>query len=134
MKFEKGQRIYRFKADFENNGNVLVKHVFEIIEIDPAIDPETGKKKGPFAEDRYKFRCINDSNVFYKDGGFVYPDTLKFGHVTAAGKCVHVMLKEDDEDKARELVLEHLNARVEKCRKALEDAECYLGLFEGRWS
>lgn len=132
MEFEIGQCIYRFKADFENNGNVLVKHVFEIKAIDPAIDPKTGKKKGSFAEDRYKFRCINDSNVLYRDGGFAYPDTLKFGHATAAGKCVHVMLEKDDEDKARELVLEHLSARVEKCRKALEDAEFYLSLFEGR--
>ena len=117
--FKMGEGFYRFKfEDFSSNLKVT-KNFFKATYVE---EPEPGSLGGT----RYRFKCEEDPKVMYQDGLKCSFDEALFGSVKPCGSAIYVILKDDDEDAAVQLVKEHLADRVLRLRKNLDNAKAEL--------
>jgi hypothetical protein len=117
---KKGQGFYRFK--FEDFGSDLkvTKHFFSVVCV----------KETEFGTIWYRFKCEENPEVKYKDGLECSFDESLYGTVKPAGSAIYVILKDDDQEQAVQLVKEHLENRIAKIMKNLESAQSELASVE----
>lgn len=119
---KKGQLIYRFKFNFTGSGVEITHHTFEIADVEESVC--AGK---PCIE--YRPRCIEDYKIKYKDGHYRQEEGFDFDRVKPSGDSLYVLLKENDEEKAKSLVSEYLDAKIRDIKSELDHYEDLKSIF-----
>ena len=118
----KGQLIYRFKFSFNADDVEIIHHTFEIVAVKESVC--AGK---PCID--YRPRCVEDPKIKYKDGHFMQEESFNFDTVKPSGDSIHVLLKENDEEKAKSLVSEYLDAKIRDIKSELDHYEDLKSIF-----
>ena len=113
----KGQLIYRFKFNFTDSGVEITHHTFEIAAVKESV------RRGEHCIE-YRPRCVEDYKIKYKDGYYREEEGFDFEKVKPSGDSIYVLLKENDEEKAKSLVSEYLDAKI-------RDIKSKLAYYEG---
>lgn len=113
-----GQGFYRFKVTLSDNNVDVDKNFFTAVSCE-----ET--RFGVF----YKFKCLDNPKVMYKDGGRCAFDESMYGSVKPSGSSIYVILEDDNEDEAIKLVKRHLEDRIAGIKRNLYNAECSLNVL-----
>ena len=118
----KGQRIYRFKFNFTDNGVEITHHTFEIVDVEEFM-------YGGELRIRYRPKCIEDYKIKYKDGYSMQEKHFNFDKVRPSGNSIYVLLKENDEEKAKSLVSEYLDEKIRDIKSELAHYEDLKAIF-----
>lgn len=119
---KKGQLIYRFKFNFTDSGVDITHHTFEIVDVKESVC--AGE---PCIE--YRPRCVEDYKIKYKDGYYKQEKSFNFDIVKPSGDSIYVLLKENDEEKAKSLVSEYLDAKIRDIKSDLAYYEDLKSIF-----
>ena len=112
----KGQLIYRFKFNFSDSAVEITHHTFKIADVKESVC--AGK---PRIE--YRPKCVEDYKIKYKDGYYRQEEDFDFDKVKPSGDSLYVLLKENDEEKAKSFVSEYLDAKIQDIKSELAHYE-----------
>ena len=119
---KKGQFVYRFKFNFTDSDLEITHHTFEIADVKESV---CGGE--PCIE--YRPKCVEDYKIKYKDGHYIQAERFDFDKVKPSGDSIYVLLKENDEEKAKSLVSEYLDAKIRDIKSELYYYEDLKSIF-----
>lgn len=118
----KGQLIYRFKFNFVDGDVEITHHTFEIADVKESVC--AGKSCI-----EYRPKCVEDYKIKYKDGYYRQEEDFDFDKVKPSGDSIYVLLKENDEEKAKSFVSDYLNAKIRDMKSELVHYEDLKSIF-----
>ena len=123
MNFEIGSCIYRFTLDCSTNPVTIIRHTFQVVEI-------ISKTETYYLKDRYRFRCLEDPTLKFRDGYSVSLDDSDFNKIRMYGNRMYVLLTSDNAQEALEIAGKYLKDKRNALSKNLLDIETKCSKFE----